>query len=140
MRTIIILMLLLLAVSCGKGGGGSSSSGTPAGNNGILDFSDRADSTYELRVSGCANSTFTAIAFANPGTADEVRHDWNGFIDGSGTQALFGIPGKAMEWEVTSVSGGCQLNMQLTRNTGGASFVATDIILSNGQTGFIQDY
>lgn len=137
MKTVIILMLLLTITACGKGSG--SSSGSPAANNGTSDFTNRPVSNYELRVNGCNGSTFTMVAFTNPGEADEVRHDMNGALDGSGTTSI-NVPGKAIEWQIDSISGGCQLDMVLTRTAGNATFIATDIVANNGQSGYIQDY
>lgn len=139
MKTLIMTMLMAtLITACGSGGGGGSASGgaeVPAGNN----FMDRQDSSYELRVNGCNGSTMTMVAFINPGTVDEVRHDFNSSIV-SGNSFAIVLSGKAIAWEVDSISGGCSLTMQLTRNTGGAIFIDTDTIPSNGQTGYVQDY
>lgn len=139
MKTIFILALLFMITACGKGGGSSSLGGSPAANNGTVDFTNRPVSNYELRVNGCAGSTFTLVAFTNPGQADEVRHDMNGALDGSGTTSI-NVPGKAIEWQIDSISGGCALDMVLTRTAGAATYIDTDTIATNGQSGFIQDY
>ena len=133
---IFNILFLVLLVSCGSGGsgGGSSSGGNDSANKVVKEISN-----YELRVNGCAGSTFTAIAYTDPDTVDEDRIDWNGSIDGSGTTNIVAI-GREIEWEVQSVSGNCQLNMVLTRTTGAATAVYTDSIPNNGQSGYVQDY
>lgn len=138
MKFLILMLMTTLFVSCGSGGGGGSSSDN-APKDDVVDFSNRPISNYELRLTGCSGSTLTIVAFTDPGTIDEVRHDANIAIPGSGTISL-NVSGKAIEWEANSISGNCSINMTLTRTFGSSTFVATDNIPSNGMSGFIQDY
>ena len=130
---ILSLLFLLVLVSCGSGGGGgSSASGVPAGDNGGNSAIILPVATYHLIVEGCNGSSFTAIAYADPNTVDEVRHDWNGSIGASGTTNI-SISARHVNWEVHSISGGCALTMKLYRDHNGSNDLAAQkTINSNG--------